>query len=141
MGNVKGLSKENMPRVGDVMLKVGDDTVFTVGSFTAAVQVLDHPGDLKPGYTPIGFVRTGRSAIRMVEIKWKIGKSTGGAKAEAPATIKANSARASAVSPSWKETVLSCLARLTRWRRRLRKANRLFVCDVVNACPRVKRLA
>merc|ERR1712127_945411 len=97
--NVKGLSKENMPRVGDVMLKAGDDSVFTVGSFTAAVQVLDHPGDLKPGYTPIGFVRTGRSAIRMVEIKWKIGKSTGGAKAEAPATIKANEMGAVVFAP------------------------------------------
>jgi elongation factor 1-alpha len=97
--NVKGLSKENMPRVGDVMLKAGDDSVFTVGSFTAAVQVLDHPGDLKPGYTPIGFVRTGRSAIRMTEIKWKIGKSTGGAKAEAPATIKANEMGAVVFAP------------------------------------------
>jgi elongation factor 1-alpha len=88
--NVKGLSKENMPRVGDIMIHVGDASLHAVESFCAAVQVLDHPGELKVGYTPIGFVRTGRSAIRMSQIIWKMGKSTGGQKAESPVSVKAN---------------------------------------------------
>jgi elongation factor 1-alpha len=88
--NVKGLSKENMPRVGDIMIHSKDTTLSSVGSFFAAVQVLDHPGELKVGYTPIGFVRTGRSAIRMTDIVWKMGKSTGGQKAESPVSVKAN---------------------------------------------------
>jgi len=88
--NIKGLDKGNMPRVGDVMIHKGDDTLKAVGAFFAAVQILDHPGQLKVGYTPIGFVRTGRSAIRMAAIVWKMGKSTGGQKAEAPAFVKAN---------------------------------------------------
>jgi elongation factor 1-alpha len=88
--NVKGLSKENMPKVGDVMVPDDEKEVFTVGSFNAAVQVLDHPGELKVGYTPIGFVRTGRSAVRMSKIVWKMGKSTGGQKVNDPPFVKAN---------------------------------------------------
>jgi len=59
-------------------------------NFTAQVQILDHPGELKVGYTPIAFVRTGRSAVRIKAINWKIGKETGGAKAENPQSLKAN---------------------------------------------------
>jgi len=88
--NVKGLVKENMPRVGDVMILKSDDTVGRVDKFTAQVQVLNHPGELKVGYTPVGFVRTGRSALKMSEIKWKIGKETGNKKAESPNNLKAN---------------------------------------------------
>jgi elongation factor 1-alpha len=88
--NVKGLVKENMPRVGDVMILKSDDTVGRVDKFTAQVQVLNHPGELKAGYTPVGFVRTGRSALKMTEIKWKIGKETGNKKAESPNNLKAN---------------------------------------------------
>jgi len=88
--NVKGLVKENMPRVGDVMILKSDDTIGRAGTFTAQVQVLNHPGELKAGYTPVGFVRTGRSALKMTEIKWKIGKDTGNKKAENPVILKAN---------------------------------------------------
>merc|ERR1712072_280707 len=59
-------------------------------SFTAQVQILHHPGELKVGYTPIGFVRTGRSAVKMSKIYWKIGKETGGQKMEDPPMLKAN---------------------------------------------------
>jgi elongation factor 1-alpha len=88
--NVKGLVKENMPRVGDVMILKSDDTIGRAGKFTAQVQILNHPGELKVGYTPVGFVRTGRSALKMTEIKWKIGKETGNKKLENPANLKAN---------------------------------------------------
>jgi elongation factor 1-alpha len=88
--NVKGLVKENMPRVGDVMILKSDDTIGRADKFSAQVQVLNHPGELKSGYTPVGFVRTGRSALKMTEIKWKIGKETGNKKAENPVNLKAN---------------------------------------------------
>jgi len=88
--NVKGLTKENMPRVGDVMIGKADTTLKACENFTAQVQVLDHPGELKVGYSPIAFVRTGRSACRIKELKWKIGKETGGAKAPGPICLKAN---------------------------------------------------
>merc|ERR1712169_124561 len=60
--NIKGLNKDNMPRVGE----------------------------LKCGYTPIAFVRTARSAVKMVKINWKIGKETGGQKLEDAPMLKAN---------------------------------------------------
>jgi elongation factor 1-alpha len=88
--NVKALNKENPPRVGDVMVSETETALTRVADFSAAVQVLDHPGQLKVGYTPIAFVRTGRSAIRMDQIVWKMGKSTGGQKVDDPPFVKAN---------------------------------------------------
>jgi len=88
--NVKGLNKDNMPRVGDVMVLTSDKSIGRAKAFTVQVQILNHPGELKVGYTPIGFVRTGRSAVKMTKIDWKIGKETGGSKAENPQSLKAN---------------------------------------------------
>jgi elongation factor 1-alpha len=88
--NVKNLAKENMPRAGDVMIMTKDDSLKACKNFTAQVQILDHPGELKVGYSPIAFIRTGRSAVRLEKIDWKIGKETGGSKAADPACLKAN---------------------------------------------------
>merc|ERR1711903_183830 len=88
--NVKGLDKVNMPRVGDIMIKKDDAGLSAVQDFTANVQILDPPGELKAGYAPIAFVRTGRSAIKMAKINWKMGKSTGNQKAMDPPFVKAN---------------------------------------------------
>lgn len=88
--NVKGLDKLNMPRCGDVMILTKDDSLKRCETFTAQVQILDHPGQLKIGYAPVAFVRTGRSACRIKKINWKMGKETGGAKVEGPDYVKAN---------------------------------------------------
>merc|ERR1712137_382024 len=88
--NIKGLPKDNMPRVGDVMVLKTDDSIGRVKSFTAQIQVMNHPGELKAGYCPIVFVRTARSACKMTKIDWKIGKETGGSKAENPTALKSN---------------------------------------------------
>jgi elongation factor 1-alpha len=90
--NLKGLNKDNMPRTGDVMIKSGDNSIAAAKSFLSQVQVISHPGELKVGYSPVGFVRTARSALTMREIKWKIGKETGGKKADNPPFLKANEA-------------------------------------------------
>merc|ERR1712224_1177182 len=90
--NVKNLNKENMPRVGDVMIYKSDSTISTSENFTANVQVLDIPGSLKCGYSPIGHVRCGRAACRMVQITWRMGKDTGGEKTEGGVELKTNDA-------------------------------------------------
>ncbi|KAJ9078535.1 hypothetical protein DSO57_1005976 [Entomophthora muscae] len=90
--NVKGLDKVNMPRAGDVMILKSDQTLKPVKNFTAQIQTLDIPGEVKKGYSPIGFVRCGRSACKIVGIKWKIGKETGRKKLEDPHSLKANEA-------------------------------------------------
>merc|ERR1711915_227389 len=88
--NIKGLDKLNMPRTGDVMVYKKDGTLKPVKSFTAQIQTLDIPGELKCGYSPIGFVRCGRAACRMTAINFKVGKETGGKKLESPHAPKSN---------------------------------------------------
>jgi len=88
--NIKGLDKGNMPHTGDVMIYKKDDTLKAVADFTAQIQTLDIPGELKVGYSPIGFVRCGRSSCRMTSIDWKMGKETGGKKMESPHSLKSN---------------------------------------------------
>merc|ERR1712190_274878 len=88
--NIKGLDKQNMPRTGDVMIYKTDATLKPVEDFTAQIQTLDIPGELKSGYSPIGFVRCGRAACRMTTIKWKMGKETGGKKMDEPHSLKSN---------------------------------------------------
>lgn len=88
--NIKNLDKGNMPRTGDVMVLKNDTSINTCKNFTAQVQILDIPGEVKIGYSPIGFVRCGRSACRISSINWKVGKETGGKKLESPHALKAN---------------------------------------------------
>jgi elongation factor 1-alpha len=88
--NIKGLAKNHMPRVGDIMVPRNDESINICKSMTVQVKVLTHPGELKVGYTPIGFVRTSRTALRMTKINWKIGKDTGNQKIEDPLFIKSN---------------------------------------------------
>jgi len=88
--NVKNLDKQNMPRSGDVMIYKKDTTLSAVKCFDAQVQILDIPNEIKKGYSPIGFVRCGRAACRITELKWKMGKETGGKKMEEPHALKSN---------------------------------------------------
>merc|ERR1712187_995282 len=88
--NVKNLDKQNMPHSGDVMIYKKDTTLSAVKCFDAQVQILDIPNEIKKGYSPIGFVRCGRAACRITELKWKMGKETGGKKMEEPHALKSN---------------------------------------------------
>jgi len=88
--NIKGLEKQNMPRSGDVMVYKKDTSLSRCQSFNGQIQVLDIPGEIKVGYSPIGFVRTGRSACRITKLVWKVGKETGGKKMEEPHSLKSN---------------------------------------------------
>merc|ERR1712048_212943 len=88
--NIKGLDKNNMPRSGDVMVYKKDTTLGQTKEFDAQIQVLDIPNEIKVGYSPIGFVRCGRSACRISKLCWKMGKETGGKKMEDPHSLKSN---------------------------------------------------
>ncbi len=63
---------------GDVMILKSDGTLKHVKDFTAQIQTLDIPGEVKAGYSPIGFVRCGRAACRITGINWKVGWREGG---------------------------------------------------------------
>jgi elongation factor 1-alpha len=88
--NIKNLPKTNMPHTGDVMIMKTDSTLGPCKEFTAAVQTLDIPSEIKRGYCPIGFVRCGRAACKLKDIEWKKGKETGGAQAPNPTSLKSN---------------------------------------------------
>merc|ERR1711977_690642 len=75
--NIKGLDKQN-------------STLTQTAEFDAQIQVLDIPGEIKVGYSPIGFVRCGRAACRITKLKWKMGKETGGKKMDDPHALKSN---------------------------------------------------
>ena len=67
-----------------------DTTLGQTREFAAQIQVLDIPNEIKCGYSPIGFVRCGRSACRISKLTWKMGKETGGKKMEEPHSLKSN---------------------------------------------------
>merc|ERR1712216_336497 len=62
-----------------------DKTLQETGEFNAQIQTLDIPGEIKVGYSPIGFVRCGRAACRAMSFVFKVGKETG-----APHSLKSN---------------------------------------------------
>ena len=94
--SIKGLTKQNMCKVGDIMFRENEPMGITQ-TFRAGVYVQNHPGKLhaagengKGGFTPSCHVRTGRTASQMIKIHWKRGKkSTGGTKVEDPQFIEA----------------------------------------------------
>lgn len=81
--NIKGMDKANMPKVGDV-ISLQTDILKPVQSFTVQVAVQEHPGQLKPGFSPCVHVRTAKSACKMSKIVWKMGKKTGNEKIDNP---------------------------------------------------------
>jgi elongation factor 1-alpha len=81
--NIKGLDKTKMPKVGDI-ITLQKEALTPVESYIAQVVVQEHPGQLKPGFSPCVHVRTAKSACKMSKILWKIGKKTGNEKQEDP---------------------------------------------------------
>ena len=87
---IKGLNKDYKPNVGDIMILKSDTTLRTPKRFSAQVQILDHPGQLKVGYCPIIHCRTAKAPCKMVEIRWQKGKETNGQQLDNPPYIQAN---------------------------------------------------
>jgi elongation factor 1-alpha len=87
--SMKGLPKGNMPRDGDIMVKKSDTAFKACESFIVQAMVLDHPNQIKPGYSPNCYVRTSHAACRLIKINFKAGKkSTGGQKVTDPEFIE-----------------------------------------------------
>ena len=59
------------------MIVKSDGTLKPVKDFTAQIQTLDIPGEVKAGYSPIGFVRCGRAACKITKLNWKVRPSAG----------------------------------------------------------------
>jgi len=85
--SIKGLGKDEHVSPGDIMYLERDGKLKPVKEFTALVTVQEHPGVLKPGYTPVVFSRTAKVACKMTKILWKQSKKTGGTKVENPPNL------------------------------------------------------
>lgn len=85
---IKGVSTTNPPESGSVMVLKSDTTLKAAKQFTCTAQIIDHPNEIKVGYSPVGFCRTNRAAVKLVKINWKMGKETGGKKLEDPTYVK-----------------------------------------------------
>jgi elongation factor 1-alpha len=83
---IKGLG-DLKPTTGDTMVLL-KDPLKQCKTVTVTAQVYDHPGEIKVGYSPTGFVKTSRSSLQLKEIKWKISKDTGKDKVVNPLFFK-----------------------------------------------------
>lgn len=86
--NIKGLPPKYLPDNGDIMILKTDQSISRCKTFVMQAMVLDHPGEIKVGYCPVGYVRTAHAALKIAKINWKISKETGKERVEEPPYIK-----------------------------------------------------
>jgi len=85
--NVKNVSVKDIKR-GNVAGDSKNDPPLETESFVAQVIILNHPGQIHAGYTPVLDCHTAHIACKFAEILTKIDRRTGKALEEAPKNIK-----------------------------------------------------
>jgi elongation factor 1-alpha len=85
--NVKGLSIKDIKR-GYVCGDAKSDPPKEVESFLAQVIIMNHPGQIENGYTPVLDCHTAHIACKFHEIQAKIDRRTGKATEEEPKCVK-----------------------------------------------------
>jgi len=89
--NIKNVSVKEIRR-GFVASDSKNDPAKETESFNAQVIVLNHPGEIRNGYTPVLDCHTAHIACKFNEIKEKCDRRTGKATEEAPKCIKSGDA-------------------------------------------------
>jgi len=89
--NVKNVAVKDIRR-GFVAGDTKNDPPKETASFNAQVIVLNHPGEIRNGYTPVLDCHTAHIACKFNEIKEKCDRRTGKATEEAPKCIKSGDA-------------------------------------------------
>ncbi|KAG5851115.1 elongation factor 1-alpha-like [Anguilla rostrata] len=74
--NIKNVAVKNLRR-GDVAGNAQHDPPSDVSSFTAQVIILNHPGMIKAGYSPVLDCHTAHITCRFAELREKIDRRTG----------------------------------------------------------------
>jgi len=86
--NIKNISVKEIRR-GNVASDVKNDPAREASSFTAQVIILNHPGQIGQGYTPVLDCHTAHIACKFAELLSKIDRRTGKSMAgEAPKFVK-----------------------------------------------------
>jgi len=89
--NVKNVSVKDIRR-GNVAGDSKQDPPSGVSSFDAQVIVLNHPGEIRAGYTPVLDCHTAHIACKFEELKSKVDKRTGKATEDNPKSVKTGDA-------------------------------------------------
>jgi elongation factor 1-alpha len=97
--NVKGLSVKDIKR-GYVCGDAKNDPPKEVETFVAQVIVMNHPGQIENGYTPVLDCHTAHIACKFQEIQSKIDRRTGKATEEEPKSIKTGDSALVILKPS-----------------------------------------
>merc|ERR1711936_1311112 len=97
--NVKNVSVKDIRR-GNVCSDSKNDPAKEAQSFNAQVIVLNHPGEIQKGYTPVLDCHTAHIACRFDEMLEKIDRRSGKKIEDAPAKIKSGDAAIVKMIPS-----------------------------------------
>merc|ERR1712240_235861 len=97
--NVKNVSVKDIKR-GNVASDSKNKPACGVADFTAQVIVLNHPGQIMNGYSPVLDCHTAHIACKFAEIKQKVDRRTGKATEENPKFIKSGDAGIVRLVPS-----------------------------------------
>merc|ERR1712215_409810 len=97
--NVKNVSVKDIRR-GNVCSDSKNDPAAESKSFNAQVIVLNHPGEIQKGYTPVLDCHTAHIACRFDELIEKIDRRSGKKIEDAPAKIKSGDASIVKMIPS-----------------------------------------
>jgi len=97
--NVKNISVKELKR-GFVASDSKNDPAMGCASFTAQVIVLNHPGEIKNGYTPVLDCHTAHISCKFAEIVQKMDKRTGQTLETAPKCIKSGEAAIVKMEPT-----------------------------------------
>jgi len=97
--NVKNISVKDIRR-GSVASDSKNDPAKETRSFTAQVIVMNHPGQIAAGYTPVLDCHTAHIACKFAELKEKIDKRTGKSIEANPKALKTGEAGIVELIPS-----------------------------------------
>lgn len=97
--NVKNVSVKELKR-GYVTSDSKNDPAMGCSNFVAQVIVLNHPGEIKNGYTPVLDCHTAHISCKFAEIQVKMDKRSGQTLEENPKCIKSGDAALVKMEPS-----------------------------------------
>jgi len=97
--NVKGIPVKDLRR-GYVCGDVSNDPPRGVNDFVAQVIVLNHPGEIHPGYTPVVDCHTAHIACRFTTLHSKLDKRSGKVIEENPPFVKKNMGVLATLTPT-----------------------------------------
>merc|ERR1712034_195292 len=97
--NVKNVSVKELRR-GYVASDSKNKPAQATANFTAQVIVLNHPGQITNGYTPVLDCHTAHIACKFAEIKEKVDRRTGKSTEDNPKFIKSGDAAIVVLTPS-----------------------------------------